>query len=139
MDHNQIFIIFLFVALLVLSIGVIAILYLSKKLLIVYQNMDVDVVKRKVLEKLKEKNYSLKEKNKKIHVEAGHFKALNLRFKQIENDVKVFWEISESRIGGVLILVAVLTFGVSLILSQLADLKSKELSREIYQLLKDLK
>jgi len=139
MDYNQIFIIFLFVVLLVLSIGVIAILFLSKKLLIVYQNMDVDVVKRKVLEKLKDKNYILKENNKKIHVEAGHFKAINLRFKQIENDVKVFWEISQSRIGGVLILVAVLTFGVSLILTQLADLKSKELSREIYQLLKDLK
>ena len=88
---------------------------------------------------LKEKNYSLKEKNKKIHVEAGHFKALNLRFKQTENDVKVFWEISQSSTGGVLILVTVLTFGFSLILTQLADLKSKELSREIYQLLKDLK
>jgi hypothetical protein len=49
MDHNQIFIIFLFVALLVLSIGVIAILSLSRKLLIVYQNMDADVVKRKKL------------------------------------------------------------------------------------------
>jgi len=123
-----------------LSIGVIAILYLSKKLFITYQNMDVDIVKRKVIEKLKETNYSLKEKNKKIHVEAGHFKAINLRFKQIDNDVKVFWEISQSSIGGVLILVAVLAFGLpALILSQFAGLKSKELREEIYQLLKDLK
>jgi len=125
--------------LLVLSIGVIAILHISKKLLIIYQNMDVDVVKRKVIEKLKETDYSLKEKNNKIHVESGHFKAINLHFKKINNDVKVFWEISQSVTGGVLLIVAMFTFGVSLILSQLADLKSKKLREEIYQLLKDLK
>ena len=139
MDYNQIFIIFLFVVLLVLSIGVIAILHISKKLLITYQNTDVDIVKRKVTEKLKETDYSLKEKNKKIHVEAGHFKAINLSFKQIDNDVEVFWEISQSLAGGVFLIVAVLTFGIALILSQFADLKSKKLKEETYQLLKDLK
>lgn len=139
MDHNQLFIILIFFCLLVLSIGVVAILSLSKKLLIGFQNRTADVVKRKILEKLNKKNYSLKTTDKKIHVETSHFKALNLHFKQKENNVEVYWEISQSRIGGVLILIGVLIFGVSLILIQFADLKSKELKREIYPLLEDIK
>ena len=138
MDHNQLFIILIFFCLLVLSIGVIAILSLSKKLLISFQNTSVDVIKNKIYKKLNGKNYNLKTTDKKIHIEKSNFKALNLLFKQNGNNVEVYWEISQSRDGGVLIIIAVLIFGISLILIQLADLKSKELKREILPLLEEI-
>ena len=139
MDHNQIFIIFLFVALIILSIGVIAILSLSKKLLISFQNTSVDIIKNKIFKVLREKNYNIKSTDKKIHVEKSNFKALNLLFKQNGNNVDVYWEVSQSRKGGIFIIITILIFGVSLILWQLADLKAKELKREILPILEENK
>lgn len=138
LDHNQIFIIFLFVACLILSAGVVAIWFTRKKSFLVYQNENIEMVKQKIIEKLRNKNYILKVKDKKIHVEVSRFKALNLHFKQTDNDVKVFRENSESPSGMILIIIGVFLFGIiALILSQLSDVKSKALSRELYSLLQE--
>jgi len=137
MDYNQLFIILIFFCLLVLSIGVIAVLSLSKKLLISYQNTSVNIIKNKIFKVLNEKNYNLKSTDKKIHVEKSNFKALNLLFKQNENNVDVYWEVSQSQKGGVFIIITILIFGIALILWQFADLKAKELKREILPLLEE--
>ena len=132
MDHNILFIIFLFVAFLILSLGVVIVWFTRKHLFIVYQNENEEDIRQKIVKILQDNNY-------KIHVESSRFKALNLRFKQAGNDVKIFKEISESSSGAVLIIIGMFLFGIiALILSQLSDLKSKELGREIYPLLKDL-
>jgi hypothetical protein len=140
MDHNQIFIIFLFVAFVILSIGVVAVLFLRKKLFIVYQNETEENIKQKITKILQEKNYNFKVKGKKIHIESSRFKALNLYFKQTENEVKVFREVSESPSGAIYILIGVFLFGiVALILSQLSDVKSRELANELHPILQVLK
>ena len=57
-----------------------------------------------------------------------------------ENEVKVFREVSESPSGLIFILIGVFLFGiVALILSQLSDVKSKELANELHPILQDLK
>jgi hypothetical protein len=139
MDHNILFLIFLFVALLILSLGVVIVWFTRKHQFIIYQNKNEADIKEKVAKILQEKNYNIKFKGKKIHVESSRFKALNLHFKQVGNDVKVFKEISESPSGAAFIIVGIFLFGIiALILLQLSDVKSKELSREIYPLLENL-
>jgi len=140
MDHVQLFIIFLFFAFVVLSIGIIIIWLTRKHLFFEYENENEENIKQKIIEKLKEKNYSFKVKNKKIHVESGRFKALNLHFKQTDSSVKVYRETSESPSGAILMIIGIFLFGApALFLSQFSGVKSKELGNELQPLLQSIK
>jgi energy-converting hydrogenase Eha subunit H len=140
MDNIQLFIIFLFFAFVVLSIGIIVIWLTRKHLFIEYENAYEENIKQKIIKKLKDNNYSFKVKGKKIHVESSRFKALNFHLKQTNSNVKVYREVSESSSGVILMIIGIFLFGgPALFLSQLSVVKSKELGNELYPLLQEIK
>jgi len=121
---------------------VLLIYYTSKKYILgSIPNISIDVAKQKLTNLFLEQRWNVKEKKEHLHVESGSFTAVDLHFKQKEQDVEVYYVSSATALTWVLVVIGLLFIGIlTLIVGIIADHNSKKLAKtEILPLFTELK
>lgn len=129
------------VILFIAGLGFLVYISCKKYLLDVFPNENVDTFRQRLISLFLKKGWKVEEKKERIHIESGSFTAVDLHFKQNEQNVEVYSVSSATTLAWVLIAIGIFFFAIiTFIVAFVADNNSRSFAKNtIRRLLAEIK